>query len=993
MSEQQPIPAESPAPPERYRLAITGMSCGHCVASVEKAVSAVPGVESVVVSLESNSAEVEGGLPHQAIDAIREAGYEASPIAEIPESCPLPEPSPRTDSPSDRAGPAAQARSRPLNGGYQLAVEDMTCASCVATVERAIRAVAGVEAAAVNLVEKRAQVVGGDPRAVVNAVIDQGYSAHLIETPRASDTLRLRLDEAIAPAQQERLLKQALASFDSQAKLTPDGDCWQITTTRHPADLVIALEDQQIKASLQEAFADPYAEEAAKAAAEVRRSWLRALLAGAVGGGLMFLEMGGYAPSPAAPGGQSFWLAVAIVCLFVMRYSGGHYYNGALKQARHLSANMDSLVALGTAAAWTASLLITLQPDGSLLRGEKLYFDASVLILAFLQFGHALEVRAKRTTSQAVGSLVGLAPKIARVVRRGREVPIPVSLLRVDDEIRVRPGERIAIDGEVVEGEASLDESMLTGESMPVAKRAGDPVTGGTINRSGTLLFRVTRLGEETTLAHIIAMVRQAQMSKPPIGRLVDQVSAVFVPVVILIALVTFGIWLLVGPDPAMPYALTAGIAVLVIACPCALGLATPIAIMVGTSRAAQLNVLIRNSEGLQSASRLTHLVVDKTGTLTLGRPTVTGVYPVEGVSPPDLIRYAASVESVSSHPLAEAIVAHAREQGIETVAVGEFRSHDGRGVEGRVQGRRVQLGGRQYLDTLKIAPPADLLATAEREAREVGTPVWLMLDGRLQGLLILKDPLRHDSGEAVRALADQGVKVVICTGDNRATAEAVARSLGVEEVHSEVLPADKLAIVQALQQEGHRVGMVGDGVNDAPALAQADTGFAIGSGTDVAIHNADITLVGDSLANVATAIAVSHATIRNIKQNLFGAFIYNVIGIPLAAGVLYPVTGWLLPPMFASAAMALSSVTVVTNANRLRFFKPTERERPLSTTLKVTGMTCQHCVMNVTKALKAVPGVESADVSLEKAEAVVSGSAGREALVQAVKTAGYDAE
>jgi Cu+-exporting ATPase len=814
----------------------------------------------------------------------------------------------------------AKAPSRSVR--YYLAVTGMSCASCVAAVERAIRSVSGVEVTAVNLVEQRAQVVGGDPRAVVNAVIQQGYAARLIETPQACDRLLLKIDEPVAQASQQTLLQDLLMTFDPQAELVREGEQWRISTGAHPADLLIALQEHGARASLQEAFADPYAEEAAQAAAEVRRSWRRALLASMLGVGLMVLEMGGYTPSPAAPGGQSFWLAVALICLLVMRFSGAHYYLGALKQMKHFSANMDSLVALGTGTAWFASLLITLQPDGSLLRGDKLYFDASVLILAFLQFGHVLETRAKRTTSEAVGSLVGLAPKIAQLVRRGQELSLPVSLLRIGDQIRVRPGERIAIDGEVVEGEASLDESMLTGESMPVAKRTGDLLTGGTINRSGTLLYRVTRLGEETTLAHIIAMVRQAQMSKPPIGRLVDRVSAVFVPVVILIALVTFAVWLLVAPEPPLPYALTAGIAVLVIACPCALGLATPIAIMVGTSRAAQLNVLVRNSEGLQSASRLTHLVVDKTGTLTLGRPTVTGIHPLPGVEARDLIHFAAGVESLSSHPLAQAIVDHAREQGGEIAPVSEFRSHHGLGVEGLVDGRRVQLGGRHYLNVLDIAPPQALLDVADSEARDAGTPVWLMLEGQLLGLLILKDPLRHDSRQAVEALAEQGVKLVVCTGDNRVTAEAVARRLAVEEVYSEVLPADKLAIVKALQQQGHRVGMVGDGVNDAPALAQADTGFAIGSGTDVAIHHADITLMGDSLANVTAAIAVSRATLRNIKQNLFGAFIYNVIGIPLAAGVLYPLTGWLLPPMFASAAMALSSVTVVTNANRLRFFK-----------------------------------------------------------------------
>lgn len=983
MSQQRQSPAQAPTPLQTYRLAISGMSCGHCTAAVERAVSALEGVRSVSVSLESQSAEVTGGLPHQAIEAIREAGYEAKPIAEIPESCALPE----TAEAEDRQ-PAEL-----ITGGYQLAIDDMSCASCVAAVERAIRSVDGVEAAAVNLVEQRAQVVGGDTHAVVNAVIDQGYGARLIEAAQSSDAFLLQIEQPVGEAQQRALLEAVLGATEPQAGIEAEGALWRITSPRHPADMLLELAQKGAKASLRESMVDPYAEEAAKAAAEIRRSWLRALLAAGVGAGLMFLEMAGHAPLPAAPGGQSFWLAVAIVCLFVMRFSGGHYYLGALKQARHLSANMDSLIALGTGAAWLSSLLITLQPDGSLLRGEKLYFDASVLILAFLQFGHVLEVRAKRTTSEAVGSLVGLAPKIARVVRHGSELEVPVSLLRVGDLIRVRPGERIAIDGEVQEGQASLDESMLTGESMPVAKGVGDLVTGGTINRSGSLLFRVTRRGEETTLAHIIEMVRQAQMGKPPIGRLVDRVSAVFVPVVMLIALVAFGVWMLVGPAPQTAYALTAGIAVLVIACPCALGLATPIAIMVGTSRAAQLNVLIRNSEGLQSASRLSHLVVDKTGTLTLGRPSVTGIHPRPGMENIDLIRFAAGVESVSAHPLAQAIVDHQLGRGGDVPPVSDFRSHHGLGVEGRVDERQVQLGGGKYLESLGIAPPGELLEIANHQARSAGTPVWLVLDGQLQGLLILKDPIRRDSRQAVKRLHDEGIQVVICTGDNRATAEAVARSLGVAEVHSEVLPADKLAIVKALQAKGFRVGMVGDGVNDAPALAQADTGFAIGSGTDVAIHNADITLVGDSLSNVITAIEISRATLKNIRQNLFGAFIYNVIGIPLAAGVLYPVTGWLLPPMFASAAMALSSVTVVTNANRLRFFKPAVLERPMSTTIKVSGMTCPHCVNNVAKALQAEPGVENVDVSLETGEAVVAGVAEREALVQAVKTAGYEAE
>jgi Cu+-exporting ATPase len=714
-------------------------------------------------------------------------------------------------------------------------------------------------------------------------------------------------------------------------------------------------------------------------------------LAGVVGIGLMVAEMTGNTPQLIAPGGQSYWLAVAIICFLVMRFRGGHYYLGALKQLNHRSANMDTLIALGTGSAWLSSLVLVMQPEGLILQGEKLYFDASVLILAFLQLGHALETRAKRTTSEAVGSLVGLAPKQAEVVRGNSSATIPVSLLAIGDLIQVRPGDKIPIDGVVVEGVSSVNEAMLTGESLPQHKQPGDQVIGGSINRSGQLRFKVNRLGEETTLAHIVDMVRQAQMSKPEIGRLVDKVAAVFVPVVVLIAVATFFVWLMVGPTPALSYALTAGIAVLVIACPCALGLATPIAIMVGTSRAAQMNVLIRNSDGLQSASRLTHLVVDKTGTLTQAAPKLTDVY-TAGIPEPELLALVAAVEAVSSHPLAEAIHDHVRQQGIEIPVVTDFQNREGLGVEGRVDSKLIQLGGSQYLKQLRMTPPEALLKSARQQTTEAGSVVWVVVDGKLSGLLVLKDPLRHDTPVAVKYLQDQGVELIVCSGDNERTVEAVAQRLGIKQAYSELLPEQKLEVIKTLQQQGYRVGMVGDGVNDAPALAQADTGFAIGSGTDVAIEHADITLVGDSLVNVGNAIGISRATLRNIKQNLFGAFVYNMIGIPMAAGLLYPVTGWLLPPMFASAAMAMSSVTVVVNANRLRFFKAV-KELTLTTTLKVTGMTCPHCVSNVQKALLNVPGVEHAEVALQEGTAVVSGSAESATLVQAVVDAGYAAE
>ncbi|MEN8177607.1 MAG: heavy metal translocating P-type ATPase [Pseudomonadota bacterium] len=959
-----------------YLVSVEGMSCQHCVAAVNKAIRTLPEVIQVDVSLETNTALVTGGQPHQVVAAIKAAGYESNPLPTIPVSCPVP------------AADTPPVASRQIDGGYLITIQDMTCSSCVATVERAIRAVDGVEDAAVNLVEKRAQVMGGEPQTVVNAVIDQGYNAHLIEAQRKTDSLLLAVAD-LAGDELTRLVRQ----LDDRAEVTPEGDIWRISCSLHPADLLLALRRDGVQARIVEEFTDPYAEQAQEAQREIRQSWQKALFAGVVGGGLMTAHFAGLLPALQAAGGQLVWSGIALLCLSVMWFSGRNYYRGAWKQARHFSSNMDTLVALGTGAAWLSSSLIVLMPDFLPERMTNLYFDASVLILAFLQLGHVLETRAKRITSEAIGSLVVLSPKTAQLVRDAAELELPVSLLQPGDLLRVRPGERIAIDGLVEEGLSSVDESMLTGESAPVTKRPGDPVTGGAFNQSGSLLFRVQRIGDETTLAQIIRMVRQAQMSKPPIGRLVDQVSSVFVPVVIVIAVLTFVGWALFGPIPQSAYALTAGIAVLVIACPCALGLATPIAIMVGTGRAAQLNILIRNSDALQSASHLTHLVVDKTGTLTQGQPSVTQAHTVPGVDEAELIGLAASLEAGSAHPLAFAISRAADEKKIQLSRVDAFEALAGRGVSGRIDDRLALLGSRQLMQDRAIELPAALQQLSADEAERGATPIWMAFDGQLKGLLILKDPLRHDSRAAIDELHRQGLKVVMCTGDNHATARRVAAELGIDEMHSEALPGDKLEVVKTLQSQGHRVGMVGDGVNDAPALAQADTGFAIGSGTDVAISNADITLAGDSLLNVSNAIAISSATLRNIKQNLFGAFIYNVIGIPMAAGALFPFTGWLLPPMFASAAMAMSSVTVVSNANRLRFFKPTLLEKPLSIKLNVSGMTCPHCLNSVTKALEAVNGVDKAEVSLETGEALITGTVDAQQLITAVKGAGYSAE
>lgn len=972
-----------------YQISVEGMSCQHCVNAVQKAAMGIPGVTAVRVDLQAGAVEVSGGLPHAVIGAIREAGYEAMPRPNRPENCPIPD-APSVDLPFDstddrHAVPDDRA-------AYLVSISDMTCASCVAAVERAINSVAGVSQAQVNLVEKQARVVGGDPAAVVNAVIDQGYDAGLMESIQPSDQLVLQFQ-----GDPDGKLDALLSDLGSDVI-----DHWprvELITGLHPADLLLRLREAGYEASLKEQFEDPYLAQADQAKREIHRSWLRALLAGSVGATLMAGEMSGLFPDLDSGSGQLFWSFMALVCLFTMWFSGGSYYRTAVKQARHLSTNMDTLVALGTAAAWISSVIVIIKPDFIPGGGNHLYLDASVTILAFLQLGHALESRAKRVTSQAIGSLVQLAPKSATVAREGGEVVVPVSLLRRGDRIRVRPGETIPIDGEVVEGSSSVDESMLTGESMSVPKRPGDEVTGGAGNQGGTLLFKVTRLGDETTLATIVSMVKQAQLSKPAIAKLVDRVSAIFVPAAIVIALLAFIAWSLLGPEPQTAYALTAGIAVLVIACPCALGLATPIAIMVGTGRAAQLGILIRNSDALQSASHLTHLVVDKTGTLTEGRPTVTDIHAAGSQQESRLLQLALSLEVGSEHPLALAVLRRARELDLEALPCIDFQAISGRGISGEIDGLRYFFGNAQLLAEHNIEIEKHWQQVAAHQAGQGGTPVWLASSDALLGLLIFKDPVRKESAAAIREFHRHGLQVVMCTGDNKATANAIGAALGVNTIFSELLPGQKLEVIRDLQQQGHKVGMVGDGVNDAPALAQADTGFAIGGGTDVAIESADITLAGDSLLNVSNAIAISSATLRNIKQNLFGAFIYNTIGIPLAAGMFYPLTGWLLSPMFASFAMAMSSVTVVTNANRLRFFKAaTSKHRleiPLSdvTHLKVTGMTCNHCVMHTKKALQSVPGVKSVDVSLEPGTATVTGSADHDQLIAAVKNAGYEAE
>lgn len=665
-------------------------------------------------------------------------------------------------------------------------------------------------------------------------------------------------------------------------------------------------------------------EEAEKEAVEfayyralLKKAWVAAI----VGAPLFVGGMTGFIPDIDAPNGQLVWLLLGFITLGVMFYSGRHFFTGAWKSFRVHNANMDTLIALGTGSACVYSFVIVLFPDSVPSLARHAYFEAAVIIIGLINFGSALEMKARGKTSEAIKRLIGLQPKTARVLRDGKEIDISIGDVGLDETLRVRPGERIAVDGVIIEGHSNIDESMLTGEPIPVEKNVGDEVATGTINISGTFLFQSKRIGADTVLAQIINMVRQAQSTKPAIGRLVDKVASVFVPVVLIVTVITFLLWYNLAGDAAVSYALVTAMTVLIIACPCALGLATPISIMVGVGKAAEMGILIRNGDALQQAGKLTTIVLDKTGTVTEGKPAVTEIVTAENVDENVLLTLGASIEAGSEHPLASAIIDFAKEKELTLLKTENFEAVTGQGVKGNIEGSAILFGNALLMKNNNV----DISAVENKalSLSELGrTSMFLASDGKSQGIIAVADPIKKDSVEAIKRLQKLGMKVVMLTGDNKHTAAAVAKQVGVDEVIAEVLPQDKSAKVTSLQELGEKVAMVGDGINDAPALAQANVGFAIGSGTDVAIESADITLMRGNLHGVADAIAISRATLRNIKQNLFGAFIYNTLGIPVAAGILYPLMGILLNPMIAGAAMAMSSVTVVSNANRLRFFK-----------------------------------------------------------------------
>ena len=740
----------------------------------------------------------------------------------------------------------------------RLSIGGMSCAGCVSTVEEALQGVSGVAVASVNFADHTATVkTDVAPDILIKAVVDSGYEAAELQS----------------------------------------------------------LEDETEKATV-----------------ELKEYYARlkqAAVAGFVGFPLLLSGWLGVMP-PLEGVGWWFWLFIGFATLGVMNYSGGRFYRGAWKSFLNHNANMDTLIALGTGAAWLFSVIVLLTPSIVPESARHVYFEAAAIIIALINFGSALEMRARGKTSLAIKRLIGLTPKTARVVRNGEEVDAPIEEIGLSETLRVRPGEKIAVDGVIIEGHSTVDESMLTGEPMPVSKGKGDIVVAGTLNKSGSFLFLASRIGKDTVLARIIEMVQKAQNTKPAIARLVDKVSSVFVPVVMIVAVLTCLIWFnfaeylapdLIGPVSRVSFMLVTTMTVLIIACPCALGLATPISIMVGVGKAAEYGVLIRKGDALQRAGQLTAVVMDKTGTVTEGRPMVTELLPNDKWNEERLLQMAASIEAGSEHPLAEAVMDAARQKGLNLLALDRFTAVAGSGVKARIEGKTTLFGNAKLMTDNQI-DTGSLEGKAKELASQSQTPMFLAVDGQIAGVVAVADPVKEDSRDAIKRLQAQGIRVVMLTGDNQATAAVVARDVGVDEVIAEVLPEDKAKKVAELQTTGAVVGMVGDGINDAPALARADVGFAIGTGTDIAIESSDITLMRGSLHGVADAIAVSKATVSNIKQNLFGAFIYNALGIPLAAGVLFPLTGLLLNPIIAGAAMAMSSVTVVTNANRLRYFK-----------------------------------------------------------------------
>jgi len=820
----------------------------------------------------------------------------------------------------------------------------MTCASCVRRVERALEKVDGVTFVNVNLATEKASIDADDrvsPDTLRAAIQKAGYTPGeiVIEAPhptQAAGVIETSFGvEGMTCASCVRRVERALEKVDGVSDATVNLATERATIEHDPAVDVETLRAAVEKAGYTPGMVDipspvstvppgPSQEELEaeerdrKRDAHIADLKRKSFISLAVGIVMMVLM---YVPLPMSERTLAPFLLIAAT--IVQFWAGRVFYEATWSALKHGATNMNTLVAVGTSVAYGYSAFVTLWPDLA-ERWEipyHLYYESAVIIIALILMGRWLEARAKKSTGDAIRALMGLRAETARVIRDGREVDIPTDQVVVGDLIRVRPGEKLPVDGVVVEGSSTVDESMITGESMPVTRRQGDDVIGATINQTGSFVFQATKVGRDTVLAQIVRLVEDAQGSKAPMQRLADQISGIFVPAVLVLAALTLVSWLIWGPDPVLSYAITAMVAVLVIACPCALGLAAPTAIMVGTGKAAENGILVRGGEALELARKIDTVVLDKTGTITRGAPEVTSIHTLSGFHENDLLRLVAAAETQSEHPLGQAIVDHANAAKLTPTTVTRFDSVTGKGIVATVDGHRLAIGNAALIQDNEVAT-GKLVEIAAGVASQGATPVMVAIDDAPAGVIGVADALKHDSTETVRELEALGLEVWMITGDNEGTARAIASQAGISHVMAEVLPDEKAAKVRDLQEQGRTVAMVGDGINDAPALATADLGIAIGTGTDVAMASSDITLIGGNPKTIVTAIAISRRTVETIKQGLFWAFAYNVALIPIAMGALFPAFGILLNPVIAAAAMAMSSVSVVTNALRLRGFQ-----------------------------------------------------------------------
>ncbi|CQH51498.1 MULTISPECIES: copper-exporting P-type ATPase CopA [Yersinia] len=844
-------------------LQLSGLSCGHCTESTRKALEAVPGVIAADVSLDN--AKVYGKVEAQTlIDAVEQAGYHATlPGAQSPKTEPL-------------------THSAPSSPEY-LAAASSTI-----------------------------------PAATTD--IKNTQPSQPLAEPADNDSVQLLLT-GMSCASCVSKVQNALQSVDGVEVARVNLAERSALVTGHPSNeaLIAAVKNAGYGAEIIEDETERRERQQQMSQASMKRFQWQAALGLLLGIPLMGWGLFGGSMT-LTPETQTPWLIVGIITLLVMIFAGGHFYRNAWVSLKNGSATMDTLVALGTGAAWIYSITVNIWPDVFPMEARHLYYEASAMIIGLINLGHAMEQRARQRSSNALERLLDLAPPTARLVTDEGEKLIPLADVQLGMTLRLTTGDRVPVDGEIVQGEVWMDEAMLTGEPIPQQKSTGDVVHAGTQVQDGTVLFRANAIGSQTTLARIIKLVRQAQSSKPEIGKLADRISAVFVPTVVAIAVIAGLIWYFFGPQPQLVYTLVVATTVLIIACPCALGLATPMSIISGVGRAAEFGVLVRDADALQQASNLDTLVFDKTGTLTEGHPQVVAIHTFNGVSEQQALEWAAALETGSNHPLARAILQRA--EGLTLATVNQFRTLRGLGVSGEVDGVALLLGNNRLLEEQQI-DTSELQSLIQQQAESGTTPVILTAQGKPAALLSIRDPLRSDSISALQRLHQRGYNLVMLTGDNPITANAIAKEAGIDQVIAGVLPDGKAEAIKQLQAAGHKVAMIGDGINDAPALAQADVGIAMGGGSDIAIETAAITLMRHSLHGVADAVELSKATLRNMKQNLLGAFFYNALGIPIAAGILFPFTGTLLSPVVAGAAMALSSITVVSNANRLLRFKP----------------------------------------------------------------------